>query len=298
MKSLKKFPFILLLCFNFTQLWATENEKLEQFQETILNLYDSKMNVYKEVFSPELHQNQKSLHSLHPEIESFLSLSGNFEDPSSSYKKFETLPLLYEKLYKESEENSKKIIDFILEMDALKFEEFFKKLWINESALIEDLAPGEIEAWFEKRKKIFENGYSNLPGGEALMKDNFYPYSYFKEDCPKNPYFWLLDEMIQFLLKEESIKKLPHISECIIALLLSAKFVPLANNEKVQELYFSVWLADIIIEREGLEREERKIKILEEVFKKAKGSWEENASKFIKELYDEMNQRVNSSVYK
>ena len=40
------------------------------------------------------------------------------------------------------------------------------------------------------------------------------------------------------------------------------------------------------------------LKILEEVFKKAKGSWEENASKFIKELYDEMNQRVNFSVYK
>jgi len=289
MKFLKKLPFIFLLCFNFTQLWATENEELELSKDAVLKLYNLQMRTYEEILNLEFNQNQESL-SLCAGVESLLSLSEIPEDLSSSYKKL----LSYEKLCKASEEISQNFIKFVLKMSASEFEEFFKKAWIDESVPIRDPAPEEIKAWLKVREEIFANGNSNLPRRAALVKDNFYPYSHFKEGCPKNPYFWLLDEMIRFLLEENSEEKIQNISSFIVILFQKSEFVPLANNKEVQELYFSVWLADII-EWEKSERE-KKIKTLQKIFEESESSWNKTASKFIEELYNKMNQEVNSSV--
>ena len=262
MKSLKKLPLIFLLFFNFIQLWAVENEKLDQFKKIILALYNSQMSIYKRILTQENYQDSKLLSEA-------------------------------------SEKNSKKLMDTISKMDFLEFKESFEAAWTNKNEEIRNSNFWKLELylnnWYDDRVVVFLNACEEKDSEftqiklKTLMIDEFYPCSQFLDQKSKeqyNPYFWLLDEMIQFLLIEKSTKKSLHISDCFNLLLRSSESVPLANNKLVQEIYGIIWINEVILEKTKLER-------LKQIFTQSENSWIETGSKLLKDLKEGVDQEWN-----
>jgi len=69
-----------------------------------------------------------------------------------------------------------------------------------------------------------------------------------------NPYYWLINEMIQFLLKEESIREedFSHISKFINILFQKSALAPFATEEIVQAFYCGAWIKQANSELEKL----------------------------------------------
>ena len=268
MKSLKKFSVIFLLIFSFTPLWAVENKKLDQFKETILDLYNSKMSIYKRILSQEVR-----------EVNQLLSEDEEFQ------------------------KNSENLMSYISEMDVSEFKELFEEAWTNKNEEVKNSDSwklvSDVNQWYHYGVNALVN-YSEERGPTlarfiVLIADEFHPCSRFLDQNSEkqcNPYFWLLDEMIQFLLTEEPIitEKSSHILKCINVLLGASEEVPLAGNEAVQEFYCTLWLHEIFSEKKDLE----KLEVLKRVFIQSENPWKKTCSEFFKDLKERKEKKLKS----
>ena len=269
MKSLKKFSVIFLLFFNVTQLWAVESEKLDQFKKTILDLYNSKMSIYKRILARAVNEDLQSLS-------------------------------------REFRENSKSLVGYISEMDVSEFKELFEEAWTNKNEEVKNSDSWKLvsyaDEWYHHRVNALVN-YSEKIGPTSarlivLIADEFQPCSRFLDQNSKkqcNPYFWLLDEMIQFLFIEESLvtkesEKFLSILERIHVLLIESESVPLARNEAVQKFYFSLWLHEIFAEKKDAE----KLGILKRVFIRSENLWKESVYIISRQLKEREERELNS----
>jgi len=159
-------------------------------------------------------------------------------------------------------ENSKLLNESILRINIEEFQEICNQLWVsNDHQKSINLESLHIQNWYLHILDIISQARKDVINGEidqAKFKyTNLVSFGFYSKSMQiieevysqKNPYFWLLDEMIQFFLSEES----EHISECLKILLQKSVYVPLANLESIQKILCTSWLEQAILEDKKLE---------------------------------------------
>jgi len=172
----------------------------------------------------------------------------------------EILEVIDQKFNEEIEllnEHSTLVIDTVLSLSTEEFQKICHHLlFFHNYPKNISLEFFHIQNWYNHIMDIISKARKNIVNGNidqanfrytTSVVNGFYSNpSFIPEEVysQKNPYFWLLDEMIQFLLFKESA----HISECLKILLQNSVYIPLANLELVQEMLCTIWIEQAIIE--------------------------------------------------
>jgi len=280
MKALKKILLLLILSLSPMQLWAIEDEEPKNLQETILSLYKSASKIQKKILKQGFQQTSSHSTSFNEEfIDSF------FQGLSDTVinEALESLSQI-----------SKELIDIIETVEISEFKTFFEnELAITDINSFDSHKSHFLGSWFQRTGPMFLSALKGNPSIRAklqfklLFMDCFNPSFWSLNENGKelhylkvldangeeksqllHPYFWLLDEMIQFLLKAESMKteESLRILGCVNVLLQKSEFVPFANKELVQAFYCNVWIKQTSSKFENLGR-------LKDIFNQSKNSW-------------------------
>jgi len=278
MKPLRKIFLFLVLSLNPIQLWAVEDEEPKNLQEMILSLYKSAIEIHEKVLNQGFEQMRDRPEFFNKEF--FDSIFQEISDPvvNDSIKSLSKI--------------SDDLIDILQSVEILEFEEFFKdELAVKHANFWDSFS--DLSLWYERARPVFS---SACLGNQSIRKelqfkllfvDCFSPSFWSldkngKELCYlkvldangeerfqlPNPYYWLMDEMIQFLLKKESMEteESLHILKCVDILLRKSRLIPFANRALVKAFYCDIWIRQTLLELEKLER-------LESIFNQSKNAW-------------------------